>query len=210
MCIQYAYACTVRTYAGRAGHGTVGSAAVRSREAGGDEDAAVRYLAGGRSIKPQPVEASRRSRGPATPPYGTRYGQRHAVVGLDWTGLAAGAPARLRLPPPPHTAGASLSLGSSQCTALRSTPPPGRLMPCGRVVRLCSAIFLNFSPYISLTCHISVLFPPISSRSTAVPPILNLYTPPHQYFILLSSTNSTTIQYLFYFYLVYEQCAVVT
>jgi hypothetical protein len=28
---------------------------------------------------------------------------------------------------------------------------------------------LNFSPYIPLTCHVSVLSPPISSRSTAVP-----------------------------------------
>jgi hypothetical protein len=38
---------------------------------------------------------------------------------------------------------------------------------------------LNFSPYISLTCHVSVLSPPISPRSTAVPPISNLYTPLH-------------------------------
>jgi hypothetical protein len=28
---------------------------------------------------------------------------------------------------------------------------------------------LNFSLYIPLTCHVSVLFPPISPRSTAVP-----------------------------------------
>jgi hypothetical protein len=29
---------------------------------------------------------------------------------------------------------------------------------------------LNFSPYISLMCHVSVLFPPISPPCTAVPP----------------------------------------
>lgn len=108
----------VRTYAGRAGHGTVGSAAVRSREAGGDEDAAVRYLAGGRSIKPQPVEASRRSRGPATPPYGTRYGQRHAVVGLDWTGLAAGAPRASH----PHPTQQEQASASAPANALRCAP----------------------------------------------------------------------------------------
>jgi hypothetical protein len=42
---------------------------------------------------------------------------------------------------------------------------------------------LNFSPYIPLTCHVSILSPPISSHSTAVPPISNLYTPPHKYYI---------------------------
>jgi hypothetical protein len=62
-------------------------------------------------------------------------------------------------------------------------------------LRLCSTVPLNFSPYIPLTCHISVLFPPISQRSTVVPPISNLYTPPQQYYILSSSTNSFTFQF---------------
>jgi hypothetical protein len=53
---------------------------------------------------------------------------------------------------------------------------------------------LNFSPYIPLTCHVSILSPPISPRSTAVPSISILYTPQQQYYILSSSTNSTTIQ----------------
>jgi hypothetical protein len=36
---------------------------------------------------------------------------------------------------------------------------------------------LNFSPYIPLTCHVSVLFPPISSSCTTVPPKSFPYTP---------------------------------
>jgi hypothetical protein len=38
-------------------------------------------------------------------------------------------------------------------------------------LRLTSTVPLNFSPYIPLTCHVSVLSPPISPHSTTVPPI---------------------------------------
>jgi hypothetical protein len=45
------------------------------------------------------------------------------------------------------------------------------------ILRLCSAVTLNFSHYIPLMCHISVLFPPISPPCTAVPPKSFPYTP---------------------------------
>jgi hypothetical protein len=43
---------------------------------------------------------------------------------------------------------------------------------CSHNPRSCDCVQrfpLNFFPYIPLTCHVSVLFPPISLRSTAVP-----------------------------------------
>jgi hypothetical protein len=43
-------------------------------------------------------------------------------------------------------------------------------------VRLCSAVTPKFLPYIPLTCHVSVLFPPISPPCTAVPPKSFPYT----------------------------------
>jgi hypothetical protein len=51
---------------------------------------------------------------------------------------------------------------------------------------------LNFLPYILLFLHISILSPPIFSRTTAVSSKSSLYTPPHLYNIISISTNITT------------------
>jgi hypothetical protein len=70
--------------------------------------------------------------------------------------------------------------GASSCWQRAALAPGGRRRR-GHL-RLCSAVTpkfvpLNLSPYIPLTCHVSVLFPPISPPCTAVPPKSFPYIP---------------------------------
>jgi hypothetical protein len=47
----------------------------------------------------------------------------------------------------------------------------------GLVLDCLQRLLLNLAPYIPLTCHVSVLFLPISQPCTAVPPKFFPYTP---------------------------------
>jgi hypothetical protein len=65
----------------------------------------------------------------------------------------------------------------------RASPAPEFFcLPCASILETPSLdclqrLPLNLAPYIPLTCHVSVLFPPISQPCTAVPPKFFPYTP---------------------------------
>jgi hypothetical protein len=67
--------------------------------------------------------------------------------------------------------------GPGHASATATAPLAGGGGPTTPISDCLQRLPLNFSPYITLTCHVSVLFPPISPPYTAVPSKSFPYTP---------------------------------